>query len=180
MTCHCVVAAGANAAPPNNQAPIHPARSSAELILLLGHIPVTNSFPPDLVETLQGEAPAFVVEMSTAPNCVACADLWAKLGQFRGRYGWRVAVINHSTAMLRSGRLGLPWVGNPVLWVRPIGDDNRTIPVAIGTDHLSNLTRNIYLAVKMLTGVRPDVAVRGMARFTGIVTKTVHPRASVR
>lgn len=43
------------------------------------------------------------------------------------------------------------------------------IPVAIGTDLDANLTRNIYLAAKMLTGVRPAVGVRAMAKFTGIV-----------
>jgi hypothetical protein len=72
--------------------------------------------------------------------------------------------------MLRSGRLGLPWVGNPVAWVRPIADPNRMVPVAIGTDHSVNLARNTYLAAKMLTGVRVAVGVRAMSKFTGIVS----------
>jgi len=71
--------------------------------------------------------------------------------------------------MLRSSRLGLPWVGYPVAWVRPISDPARTVPIAIGTDLAPNLARNMYLAAKMLTGVRPAVAVRAMAKFTGIV-----------
>jgi len=81
--------------------------------------------------------------------------------------------------MLRSGRLGLPWVGHPVAWVRPVSDTNRIIPIAIGTDHAPNLARNLYLAGKMLTGVKPAVGVRGMAKFTGIMG-TPTPRASGR
>jgi hypothetical protein len=71
--------------------------------------------------------------------------------------------------MLRSGRLGLPWVGHPVAWARPIADATASFPIAIGTDHSANLARNLYLAAKMLTGVRPAVGVRGMSKFTGIV-----------
>jgi hypothetical protein len=142
----------------------------------LERVPSTRDFPPDFADTLKGEAPAFLIETSTAPGCIPCADLWAKLGQFRMRFGWRIAVIDHDAAMLRSGRLGLPWIGDPVVWVRPVGDDNRTIPVAVGTDRLPNLERNIYLATKMLTGVRPDVGVRAMAKFTGLVGATGRPR----
>lgn len=75
---------------------------------------------------------------------------------------------------MRSGRLGLPWIGHPVAWVRPIDNPNRTVPVAIGTDHQANLQRNLYLAAKMLTGVRPAVAVRAMSKFTGIVGASSH------
>lgn len=141
----------------------------------LQRVPVTRDFPPDFADTLKGESPAFVIETSSAPGCVPCADVWAKLRQIHGRFGWRVAVIDHDAAMLRSGRLGLPWVGDPVVWVRPTGDENRTIPVAIGTDRLPNLERNIYLATKMLTGVRPDVGVRAMAKFTGLVGTPTRP-----
>ncbi|MCY1187194.1 hypothetical protein D9M73_281460 [compost metagenome] len=63
----------------------------------------------------------------------------------------------------------MPWVGHPVAWARPVGDDTRVVPVAIGTDHSPNLARNLYLAAKMLTGVRPAVGVRAMSKFTGIV-----------
>ena len=80
--------------------------------------------------------------------------------------------------MLRSGRLGLPWVGHPVAWVRPVADSNRIIPVAIGTDHAPNLARNLYLAAKMLTGVKPAVGVRGMAKFTGIVAAPTPPSSN--
>src|SRR3546814_13786176 len=41
-------------------------------------------------------------------------------------------------------RLGLPWVGHPVAWVRATNDPNRVIPIAIGTDPSVNLARNIY------------------------------------
>src|SRR3546814_8262592 len=71
--------------------------------------------------------------------------------------------------MLRSGRLGLPWIGHPVAWVRPMNDTNRIIPIAVGTDHAPNLARNLYLAAKMLTGVRPAVGVRALSKFTGLV-----------
>src|SRR3546814_19059028 len=69
----------------------------------------------------------------------------------------------------------LPWVGHPVAWVRATNDPNRVIPIAIGTDHSVHLARNIYLAVKMMTGVRPDVGVRAMAKFTGIVGIAASP-----
>jgi hypothetical protein len=93
-----------------------------------------------------------------------------KLLTLRAHYGWQVRAIGAQEAMLRSGRLGLPWVGNPVAWVRPIADPNRMVPVAIGTDHSVNLARNTYLAAKMLTGVRVAVGVRAMSKFTGIVS----------
>jgi len=78
--------------------------------------------------------------------------------------------------MIRSGRLGLPWAGHPVAWVRPVTDPSRAIPIAVGTDHTPNLARNLYLAAKMLTGVRPAVGVRAMAKFTGIVGAAPRPR----
>ncbi len=138
----------------------------------LDRVPVTRTFPPDFTASLRGQAPAFVIEMSTAPGCAPCADLWAKLRRFRQQYGWQIRTIATNDALLRSGRLGLPWVGHPVAWVRPAGDANRTIPIAIGTDHLPNLARNAYLATKMLAGVRVDVGVRALSKFTGIVGVT--------
>jgi len=151
------------------RAAIHPVSAETDLQAWLHRVPITQDFPPDFIDTLKGEAPAFIIEASTAPGCLPCADVWAKLGMFRARYGWRIATLSKEDAMLRSGRLDLPWVGDPVVWVRPIADPSRTIPVAVGTDLLPNLARNIYLATKMLTGVRAAVGVRAMSRFTGIV-----------
>jgi len=159
------------------QAAIHPVATPAALAAWLARVPVTRDFPPDFVDTLRGQAPAFRIEMTTSAGCVPCADLWAKLGQFRGRFGLGVATLTPEQAMLRSGRLGLPWVGDPVVWVRPVADENRIIPVAVGTDLSSNLERNIYLAIKMLTGLRPDVGVRAMAKFTGIVGQSPRSRS---
>lgn len=157
------------------RAAIHPVADGAAMASWLHRVPVTRDFPPDFADALKGNAPAFIVEVSTAPGCLPCADIWAKLGMFRSRYGWKVATISGDEAMLRSGRLGLPWVGHPVVWVRPIADPNRIVPVAIGTDLLPNLARNIYLATKMLTGVRAQVGVRAMAKFTGIVGVPARP-----
>ena len=151
------------------RAAVHPVANDQIMREWLGHVPLTRDFPPDFAATLRGEAPAFVIEMTTAPGCVPCADLWENLQRLRRQYGLRIATLSRDEAALRSGHLGLPWVGNPVAWVRPIGDANKTIPIAIGTDHSVNLARNIYLAFKMLTGVRPEVGVRAMAKFTGIV-----------
>lgn len=151
------------------RAAIHPVSSPAEMHTWLGRVPFTHDFPPDFEATLRGQAPLFVIEMSTAPGCTPCADLWTKLLAFRTRYGWQVRTLTMQEAMLRSGRLGLPWVGNPVAWIRPAADPNRIVPIAIGTDHTINIARNAYLAAKMLTGVRVDVAVRAMSKFTGIV-----------
>lgn len=151
------------------QAAIHPVADAAAMGQWLGRVPPTRDFPPDLASSLRGQAAAFVVEMSSTPGCIPCDDLWARLLRFRTRYGWRVAVIGSAEAMLRSGRFALPWVGHPVAWVRPLTDPSRLIPVAIGTDLDANVTRNIYVATKMLTGVRPAVGVRAMAKFTGIV-----------
>ena len=151
------------------RAAIHPVADTASLQAWLARVPLTRQFPPDFADTLRGQAPAFVIEMSTSPGCVPCGDMWAKLSAFGRQYGWRVAAIGSQEAMVRSGRLGLPWVGHPVVWVRPIADANRIVPVAIGADYGPNLARNIYLAVKMLTGVRPDVGLRAMSKYTGIV-----------
>lgn len=151
------------------RAAIHPVTTAAEMREWLARVPVTRDWPPDFVETLTGQAPVYVVEMSTAPGCIPCADLWAKFNTLGQRYRWQGRTIGSQEAMLRSGRLGLPWVGHPVAWVRPVSDANRIIPVAIGTDHAPNLARNLYLAAKMLTGVKPTVGVHGMSKFTGIV-----------
>ncbi|MBX9727538.1 MAG: conjugal transfer protein TraF, partial [Sphingopyxis sp.] len=117
------------------RAAIHPVASVAELRTWLARVPATRDFPPDFDEMLRGQAPLYALEMSTAPGCAPCADLWSKLLTFRARYGWQVRTISVNEAMLRSGRLGLPWVGNPVVWARPNNDPNRMVPIAIGTDH---------------------------------------------
>jgi hypothetical protein len=150
-------------------AAIHPVADTGALRHWLARVPATRDFPPDLAATLRAQAPLYVIEMTTAPGCLPCADLWGRLQQLRIRYGWEVRTISGQDALLRSGRLGLPWVGHPVAWVRPRADHERMIPIAVGTDHEPNLARNLYLAAKMLTGVRPAVAVRAMSKFTGIV-----------
>jgi hypothetical protein len=154
------------------RAAIHPVASQAEMNRWLARVPVTRSFPPNFAEEMRGAGGAFIVEMSTAPGCLPCADLWPKLKDLGRRYGWQVRAIGADEAMLRSGRLGLPWVGHPVAWVRPAKDANRIIPIAVGTDHAPNLARNLYLSAKMLTGVRPAVGVRALSKFTGIVGAT--------
>ena len=150
-------------------AAIHPVADSATMHQWLGRVPHTRDFPADLATTLRAQAPLYIVEMTTAPGCLPCGDLWHQLKRLRTTYGWEVRTIAGQEAYLRSGRLGLPWVGHPVAWVRPRSDRGRMIPVAIGTDHAPNLARNLYLATKMLTGARPAVAVRAMSKFTGIV-----------
>jgi len=160
------------------RAAIHPVATDAETRQWLTRVPVTRDWPPDFAETMKGQAPACIVEMSTVPGCIPCADLWTRLGTLGQRYGWKVRTIGSQEAMLRSGRLGLPWVGHPVAWVRPVADSNLIIPVAIGTDHAPNIARNLYLAAKMLTGVKPAVGVRGMAKFTGIVAAPTPPSSN--
>ncbi|MBA4092371.1 MAG: hypothetical protein C0494_17515 [Sphingobium sp.] len=154
---------------PRERAAIHPVATSVELKTWLVRVPLTRTFPSDLDGTLQAHAADLTIEMTTAPGCLPCDDLWTRLLRFSRAYGWRVRIVSGDEALLRSGRLGLPWVGHPVLWVRPTRDERRTIPVAIGTDHDVNLRRNIYLAAKMFDGVRPAVALRAMSKFTGIV-----------
>jgi hypothetical protein len=151
------------------RAAIHPVGDAKSMQAWLSRVPVTRDFPDDFQTTLRGHGAAFVIEMTTTPGCVPCGDLWTKLTALGTRYGWQVRTISGQDAMIRSGRLGLPWVGHPVAWVRPMADDARVVPVAIGTDHSPNLARNLYLAAKMLTGVRPAVGVRAMSKFTGIV-----------
>jgi hypothetical protein len=157
-------AAGANAA-----RAIHPVASPAALKARLALVPLTRQYPPDFVETLKSQGPAYLIETTSEPGCVPCADTWAKLQDLADRYGLQVRVLSREEAIVRSGKFGLPWVGHPVVWVRARADDRRTVPVAIGTDHEANIARNVYLAFKMIRGVRPAIAVRGMARFTGIV-----------
>ncbi|MCP3732198.1 hypothetical protein M9978_17390 [Sphingomonas sp. MG17] len=150
-------------------AAIHPVTDVGSMRRWLARVPVTREFPPDLPTTLRAQSSLYVIEMTTAPGCLPCADLWTRLNELRARYGWQVRTLSGQEALLRSGRLGLPWVGHPVAWVRPHSDPARMIPIAIGTDHAPNLVRNLYLSAKMLTGVRPAVAVRAMSKFTGIV-----------
>lgn len=151
------------------RAAIHPVTTQAEMQVWLKRVPQTRDYPPDFDATLRGRGAAFVIEMSTTPGCVPCGDLWTRLLALKSRYGLAVRTIGEPEAMLRSGRLGLPWIGHPVLWLRPVSDSGRTLPMAIGTDHAVNIARNLYLGIKMQTGVRPAVGVRAMAKFTGIV-----------
>ncbi len=151
------------------RAAIHPVADSPTMQTWLSRVPVTRDFPDDFASTLRGQGPAFIIEMTTAPGCIPCGDLWTKLSALAKRYGWQLRTIGGQEAMIRSGRLGLPWVGHPVAWARPIADAGRVIPIAVGTDREPNLARNLYLAAKMLTGVRPAVGVRAMSKFTGIV-----------
>ena len=162
------------------RAAIHPVASNPDMQAWLARVPVTREFPPDFATSLRGQGPGFIVEMSSAPGCLPCADLWSKLSVLGRQYGWRVAVLNGQEAMIRSGRLGLPWVGHPVAWVRAVNDSNRVVPVAVGTDHSPNLARNLYLAAKMLTGVRADVGVRALSKFTGIVGLAPRPATGTR
>ena len=151
------------------QAAIHAVSAAADMRLWLSRVPVTRDFPPDFETMLRGQASLYVIEISTAPGCLPCGDLWTKLLAFRGRYGWQIRTLGAEEAALRSGRLGLPWVGNPVAWVRPLADPGRMVPIAIGTDHGANIARNAWLAARMLTGARAAVGVRAMSKFTGIV-----------
>lgn len=151
------------------RAAIHPVSTEPDMRLWLARVPVTRDFPADFESMLRGQASLYTIEMSTSPGCLPCGDLWTKLSAFRTRYGWQVRTIGAQEAMLRSGRLGLPWVGNPVAWVRPLADPNRMVPIAIGTDHSANIARNAWLAARMLTGTRAAVGVRAMSKFTGIV-----------
>lgn len=151
------------------RAAIHPVSDKAVMQAWLSRVPVTRDFPDDLAATLRAQDGAWVVEMSTAPDCLPCGDLWARLGSLSRTYGWPVRTIGAQEAMVRSGKLGLPWVGHPVAWARSVTDPDRYIPIAIGTDHDANVARNLYLAAKMLSGVRPAVGVRAMSKFTGIV-----------
>lgn len=151
------------------RAAIHPVATVADMRAWLARVPVTRAFPPDFAASLRGQAPLFTIEMTTAPGCIPCADAWGKLAAFRARYGWQVRVLGRDEALLRSGRLGLPWVGHPVIWVRALADPTRIVPIAVGTDHDANLARNAWLAARMLTGLTPQTGLRAMAKFTGIV-----------
>ncbi|AOF94766.1 hypothetical protein [Sphingobium sp. RAC03] len=151
------------------RAAIHPVSTDADMRLWIARVPVTRDFPADFETMLRGQASLYTIDMSTASACLPCGDLWSKLEAFRARYGWQVRTIGAQEAMLRSGRLGLPWVGNPVAWVRPLADPNRMVPIAIGTDHSANIARNAWLAARMLTGTRAAVGVRALSKFTGIV-----------
>lgn len=151
------------------RAAVHPVATAIAMRRWLVRVPVTRDFPDDLAPTLRESRSAWIIEITTTPDCLPCGDLWTKLGAMTRSYGLPARTLSKEEAMLRSGRLGLPWIGHPVAWLRPIADQDRAIPIAIGTDHQANLTRNAYLAIKMLTGVRPAVAVRAMSKFTGIV-----------
>lgn len=178
MTMVAMAALGASpanaAGPPSRvdaaRAAVHPVSTEQAMTRWLDRVPRTGIYPPDFEATLKSQGSAYVIEMSTAPGCLPCGDLWIKFGAIKARYGWTIRTISPQEAMIRSGRLGLPWIGHPVAWVRPLADPNRIIPVAIGTDHAVNISRNLYLAAKMQTGVRVGVAVRAMSKFTGIVS----------
>jgi len=159
------------------RAAVHPVSTSANMRLWLSRVPVTRDFPPDFQTMLRSQASLYVIEISTAPGCLPCGDLWAKLQAFRTHYGWQVRTLGAQEAMLRSGRLGLPWVGNPVAWVRPVTDPNRMVPIAIGTDHEINIARNAWLAARMLTDGGPGAGLL-QPEGTLIMAGRRHPSSS--
>src|SRR3546814_2581209 len=59
----------------SRRAAIHPVADPAAMQAWLSRVPLTRDFPPDFSATLKGDAPAFVVEMTTSPPCAPCADL---------------------------------------------------------------------------------------------------------
>ena len=46
----------------------------------------------------------------------------------RSRYGFRTSVLAREEALVRSGRLGLPWIGHPVIWFRAVEDPESSMP----------------------------------------------------
>ena len=71
------------------RAAVHPVSNVADLRLWLSRVPVTRDFPPDFQTMLRSQASLYVIEISTAPGCLPCGDLWAKLQAFRAQYGWQ-------------------------------------------------------------------------------------------
>src|SRR3546814_7564898 len=53
----------------SRRAAIHPVADPAAMQAWLSRVPLTRDFPPDFSATLKGDAPAFVVEMTTSPQC---------------------------------------------------------------------------------------------------------------
>src|SRR3546814_5455803 len=49
----------------SRRAAIHPVADPAAMQAWLSRVPLTRDFPPDFSATLKGDAPAFVVEMTT-------------------------------------------------------------------------------------------------------------------
>lgn len=70
------------------RAAVHPVRTEQAMKAWLDRVPRTNVYPPDFEATLKGQGSAYVIEMSTAPGCLPCGDLWIKLGAMKARYGW--------------------------------------------------------------------------------------------
>src|SRR3546814_17726700 len=59
----------------SRRAAIHPVADPPAMQAWLSRVPLTRDFPPAFSATLKGDAPAFVVEMTTSPQCAPCADL---------------------------------------------------------------------------------------------------------
>ena len=85
------------------------------LPMVLGHeaAGVVEALGPEVNDLAVGDH-VVLVFMPSCGGCIPCADLWIRLGTLGQRYGWKVRTIGSQEAMLRSGRLGLPWVGHPV------------------------------------------------------------------
>src|SRR3546814_9175022 len=90
----------------SRRAAIHPVADPAAMQAWLSRVPLTRDFQPDFSATLNGDAPAFVVEMTTSPQCSPCADLWAKLQILRRQSGLNVVVIGRARCVDEVGRDG--------------------------------------------------------------------------
>src|SRR3546814_17049027 len=90
------------------RAAIHPVGTTAAMNHWLSRVPVTRAFPPDFTEALRGRSSALVVEMSTAPGRVPCADLWPTHGRLGRLYGWPVRAHSAHAANQPTGPSGWP------------------------------------------------------------------------
>jgi len=129
------------------RAAIHPVSSASEMQSWLARVPRTVDYPPDFEAALKGQGSAFVIEMSTAPGCVPCGDLWEKLLRLKVRYGLMVRPLgrDEAAALLAELLKGVGEVAAPEAWTleRMVVEGLLPLTRQIGG---GSLPRNAYFA----------------------------------
>jgi conjugal transfer pilus assembly protein TraF len=92
----------------------------------------------------------YALIMFTQKGCSACVVQRQILGNFNSQTGWRIKEIDINENPIAQARFGINGTPITVLISRKRKDD--WLPVAIGTDSLSNVKSNIVRAVKIIEG----------------------------
>ncbi|EJL6420422.1 TPA: conjugal transfer protein TraF [Vibrio cholerae] len=105
----------------------------------------------ELTQELKKGNKDYALLMFTQKGCSACAVQRGILENFYRETGWRIKEIDINEQPVAQAKFGI--TGTPITVLIAKKESENWLPVAIGTDSLSNLKSNIVRAVRILEGV---------------------------